>query len=348
MIRDISLLATTHGSLPYMDPDDAIDEIIRYTPDMPTWPQLPKIGYKHNMIAQFAHDIPGAVIDEETRNVFLDVSSVPANDLESYYERLLGEDPTRFSLDEDHFPGLHHLAARSAQLKSAKAVKGHMSGPVTMGTQILTGDKTPVLYGETEMELLLKALKMKGRWQQEFLQKFNPNTILIVDEPSLTLLGSPCVPIQKESAANLINEVMGGIGGLKGIHCCGNTDWGALMDLDIDVLSFDAYSFADTLALYTSDVESFLSRGGRLAWGITPTSDANIERETVDTLMTRFHEGVGQLVDKGIGVNTILDSSLITPACGLGMVTPANAVKALNLTSELSFRLRKQYAGGGM
>ncbi len=299
------------------------------------------------MIAQFAHDIPGTVIDEKTRNVFLNVSSVPANELESYYGRLLDEDAKGFPLDEDHFPGLHRLAARSAQLKSAKAVKGHMSGPVTMGTQILTEDKTPVLYEETGMELLLKTLKMKARWQQEFLKKLNPNTIVIVDEPSMTLLGSPCVPIQKESAANLINEVMGGINGLKGVHCCGNTDWGVLMGLDIDVLSFDAYSFAETLALYSSDVESFLSRGGRLAWGITPTTDANIEKESVDTLMTRFQEALGHLVDKGIGMSTILDSSLITPACGLGMVTPANAVKALGMTSDLSARLRKQHGRGG-
>ena len=295
------------------------------------------------MIAQFAHDLPGAVIDEKTKNVFLNLSTASAKKLEDYYERLLSDETGRFPLDKEHFPGLYRLATRTDPLRSSIAVKGQMSGPVTMGMQVLTDNKTPVLFEQAEMELMLKTLKMKARWQQDFLKRLNPNPIIIVDEPSMTLLGSPCVPIQKESAASLINEVLGGISGMKGIHCCGNTDWAVLMEMDIDVLSFDAYNLAHTLPLYASSVESFLSRGGRLAWGITPTIDVNIEKETVGSLMTRFQEALRQLIEKGLDMDTVLRSSLITPACGLGMVTPANAAKALGLTSELSSRLRKEY-----
>ena len=325
-----------------MDPEEAVGNILEFTPEIPTWPQLPRMGFRHNMIVQFATGIPGVVVDEETKNVFLNLSKTPAHKVETYYERLLGENADNFRLDEEYFPGLHALAAHARQIRSARAVKGHMSGPVTMGTQVMSERKTPVLYEQTEMEILLRTLKMKAKWQSVFLKDLNPNPILLVDEPSMTLLGSPCVPLQKEMAVNLINEVLGEIDAIKGIHCCGNTDWPVLLETGIDILSFDAYSWAHTIALYPSEVESFISRGGRLAWGITPTTDAAIETESADLLMKRLHEGMSRLVEKGIDMDEVMESSIITPACGLGLVAPLNAVKALGMTREISARMRKE------
>ena len=56
------------------------------------------------------------------------------------------------------------------------------------------------------------------------------------------------------------------------IHCCENTDWSMLLATDIDILSFDAYSFFDKLLLYAESLKGFIARGGILAWGLIPTS----------------------------------------------------------------------------
>ena len=337
------MLPTTIGSLPQSSAVEAVDLILRFTPEIPAWPQLPGLGFSHSMCVQCAHDLPGVIADDVAKVVRMDLSDVPAKELEEYYSRLLAGDPERFAADETHFPGLFELSRRREALRKALAVKGQLAGPVSIGLQTLTREKTPILYQGTEMELLLKSLRLKAQWHENFLKRCNPNTILFLDEPSMSLVGSPCVTIQKDIAVSYIDEVLSGLSGIKGVHCCGNTDWGALLETRTDVLSFDAYDWVHTLALYPSHVESFLSRGGKLAWGIIPTIDERIERENIESLMTRFQEGLTQLTSKGIDLDVILTSSFITPACGLGLTSAADALKALGFTKELSRRLRKEY-----
>ncbi len=62
-----------------------------------------------------------------------------------------------------------------------------------------------------------------------------------------------------------------------------------------------------------------------------PNSPA-VQSETVDSLVERLHEGMNLLVRKGIPLDDLLQSALITPACGLGTLTVEQAERALELT----------------
>ena len=73
-----------------------------------------------------------------------------------------------------------------------------------------------------------------------------------------------------EETANTVKEA----GGISGIHCCGNADWPSVLKSSIDILNFDAYGYFDAFAIYHSEVRGFLEKGGYLAWGIVPTTDA--------------------------------------------------------------------------
>jgi len=55
----------------------------------------------------------------------------------------------------------------------------------------------------------------------------------------------------------LLEEVFKGIKGIKGLHCCGNTNWSVLLDTTIDILSFDAYNYASSLSTHSGKVKSF-------------------------------------------------------------------------------------------
>jgi hypothetical protein len=46
-------LATGIGSLPFVDPEEALDLISGELPDMPHWPQLPQRGEREHFVYQF-------------------------------------------------------------------------------------------------------------------------------------------------------------------------------------------------------------------------------------------------------------------------------------------------------
>ena len=44
-------------------------------------------------------------------------------------------------------------------------------------------------------------------------------------------------------------------GAIVGIHCCGKTDWSIITESNVDILNFDALYYAESLALYSKDIE---------------------------------------------------------------------------------------------
>ncbi len=165
---------------------------------------------------------------------------------------------------------------------------------------------------------------MKARWQIKELKKLYPKVIIFIDEPSLVSLGSSYVNINADEAFEKLDEVIRAIkdeGALCGLHCCGNTDWPRLLKSGVDIISFDAYNFTKEFLLYRNELGGFYGRGGTVAWGIVPTSEA-IEKETAAGLARRL--------------NPISGSSLVTPSCGTGTLGEDLARKIFRMTKEVS------------
>ena len=165
---------------------------------------------------------------------------------------------------------------------------------------------------------------------------------MFVDEPYMTSFGSGFVSLNREQVLTLLNEVFAGIEGLKGVHCCGNTDWSILLDTSVDILNLDAYQYARSLSLYPDAVAAFLDRGGIIAWGIVPAGPA-VMSETADSLIERLHGAMDLLVQKGLSLDKLLATGLVTPSCGTGSLDPQVAERALVLTVELSAQMRARY-----
>jgi methionine synthase II (cobalamin-independent) len=332
------LQALAAGSLPHADPSDAC-RLVLETLDVPTWPQLPRRSFLENMYVQFSERFPGVVVDNE--RIYVDRDKDLDPDLEQLYLAYLMNDLEYGSISPDYAAGLHRFL--QLDLEGIPIIKGQVTGPVSWGLVVVDQNRRPVLYDEILAEAVAKHLRLKATWMEQELRKLVSQTIVFVDEPYMSSFGSALVSLNRDQAITLMEEVFAGIEGLKGVHCCGNTDWSLLLSTSVDILNLDAYEYAEALALYPEDVSAFLQRRGIIAWGIIPASD-QAWKETVDSLVERFHEVVGLLTAKGLHQDDLLAASLIMPSCGCGSLAVETAEQVLRLTADLSKALRERHA----
>ena len=335
----LSGLPTAIGSLPHTDPRKACSLIAKYLPEIPLWPQLPKRSFLENMYVQYSEGFPGLVLDQN--KIYVNLSKGFEKPLEKLYAAYLENKIEEFAIGERYAAGLYEFIGHRQEHTSA--VKGQVTGPITWGMTVTDENRRPVLYDETAADAVVKLLNMKARWQEKKLREFSDNTIIFLDEPYMSSIGSALVSIPREHVIELLEGAFDGIKGLKGIHCCGNTDWSLILDTSVDIVSFDAYTYSHTIALYQEALEKFLDGGGILAWGIVPHEEKAVNNEAVSTLLDRLTDAMAGIERKGIKRNKIIEQSLLTPACGLGAVSEEVAEHMLSMLSELSLAFRNKY-----
>jgi hypothetical protein len=246
----------------------------------------------------------------------VDTSTGFDKEIEKFYQHLEKGELDPFKITEDFARGLRILKDLSSEKnrKEIRYIKGQITGPVTFGLALIDQEGKPIFYDSTLREILIKHLSLKARWMEKKYNDLFPGvpTMIFFDEPSLSAFGSAFSSLNREDVIHSLNECFDAVKGLKGVHCCGNTDWSVLLSTNLDILSFDAYEYLEMLSLYPKELRFFLERGGILAWGIIPTSEAIIKEEA-ESLVKRFKEGVKTLSKKGID-QTLLERAILTPS----------------------------------
>jgi len=340
-------LATGIGSFPHQTAEAACDIILSTIPEMPFWPQLPKINFREQMEIQFCEGLPCIQLDEVRQRIYFDTTGDPTSQLEKFYANYMADNLDHFKISAEFSRGIYELEKKiSAQsLPSIKFFKSQVTGPITFGLTIVDEKKRSIYYNELFRDVVSKGITMKAKW---ILKKFKPlgyNQICFVDEPILSAFGSSTfVSVQREDVVTLLSEVFETVhqeGALVGTHCCGNTEWPILIDAGADIISFDAYEFGETIAYYPDQIKGFLESGGVIAWGIVPNSE-KFNQETTDSLIKKLEEKVDRLAAKGIDKNLIWDRCLLTPSCGTGSLSIELADRVFHRLADMSKVLRKE------
>jgi hypothetical protein len=338
--------ATMIGSVPHTDPESAVRLVLETLPDLPAWPQLPKRPGE-GMIEQYAAMLPGLTTRGGKTWIAADAPDFEEQLTDFYALYLAAEEGdadalARFGLAPERAAGFHALIDALARGGvRPRAVKGHLTGPFTLGTTLVDQNKRCAFYDDRLRDAIVRGLAMNARWQLDALAPLADDVVLFVDEPSLAAFGSSAFV---SVSARQIQEGLDGVCAAAaadhvrfGTHCCGNTDWSVLLTSSLDVVSFDSFGYFDRLLLYADDVVAFLERGGILAWGAVPSLDADaLAAATRDSLLERLEEQMSRLADLGPGADRVRAQALITPSCGTGTLSKELAEKALRLTSELS------------
>jgi len=325
--------------MPQVDPVEACSQVVRYLKDIPAWPQLPKRSFLENMYVQYSEGFPGAVVQDNS--IYVDRSQDLDKPLEQLYAAYLENDFNKYSISAEYASGLH--AFLNLDNLSPLAVKGQVTGPISWGLTVTDKDKRSIIYDDVLGDAAAKMLRLKASWQEKELRKISPNTIIFVDEPYMVSFGSAFVSISREKVISLLEEVLGGISGISGIHCCGNTDWSVLLETSVDILNFDTYNYSESLSLYPAEVKKFLDRNGTIAWGIVPNEAEVLGKETVASLKDRLEEAMAPFTRDGTPFRQLIEQGLLTPSCTLTPLSEEAAAHALELLVELSTVIRRRY-----
>lgn len=339
-------MATAIGSMPHANAEDAVKVVLDCIPDAPMWPQLPANGMNEQMEIQYSEALPDVVIDKEKQRIYFDTTDDTFAALGAFMEKIAMDDVDAFAISADYSKGIYAMEqALNVSGTSRSFVKVQTTGPLSFGLTVVDQDKRAIYYNDIYRDAVIKALAMKCRWQ---IRKFKPNAekvICFIDEPILSAFGSSTyVSVSRGDVIAALGEVIKAVhseGALAGIHCCGNTEWSILIDAGVDIISFDAFDFGDTIALYPDAVSEFLGAGKYLAWGIVPTNSEKVRTQSVDSLVAKFDSAVDNLAAKsGMSRDSIIERAFITPSCGTGSLPVADAELVFKLLRETSRKLQ--------
>jgi hypothetical protein len=337
-----SFATTGIGSLPQEDPEEAAAFVLEADVSIPFWPQLPGRGFAESMVPQFSEPMPCVHTDTAAGKLYWDPER-KFEELGRFYGLILAEDQEVFGLKGEKAAGFAAFRQAAAG-RRWPYVKGQVTGPITFTTSIHNRDGLP-LFGDAELRsAAVEVLARNARWQVEGLSEFAEETVIIfVDEPVLAVYGSSALAgISEGHVRQMVGHVREAIddaGGISGMHVCGNSDWGVMASTGVQVLNFDAHQFGHTLGLYPEAIADHLALGGCIAWGIVPTT-ADIAGAEVESLERKLREGFAALTDKGIDVELLRERALITPSCGAGNLSDAEARKVFVLLRQLRARLQ--------
>ncbi len=346
MTPRFNCIATGIGSLPITDPDRAVALSLQYLPEAPIWPQLPQRDFREQMDGQYSESLPGLKLDTAKKRFYFDSSLDLTPELEKFFGRYLEKDYGFFKISEGYaaaFPAL--IKALKKNIPPAmKFVKGHITGPLTAGISFKDETGKDIVHNDLLYDAVVKGLAMKAAWQIRELKQFGKPVIIFIDEPAMESLGSAFSAVSAQVISEKLNEIIDTIhelGGIAGIHCCGNADWPMIFNTRVDIVNFDAFGYMEKVMLYPEDIKKFYDRGCSLAWGIVPTG-AFTGRETADLLIAKLEAGMKRLEQQGVSREVLLRQCLITPSCGMGSLTAEKTEAILKLLREVSDRMQKK------
>ena len=165
-----------------------MDLFLHYVPEIPPWPQLPTYR-NEGMLIQFCQDYQGRTVTAD--KAFVNVSAADfGNRMLSFYEDYAAVADGRkalndslFALNKDDAPGFFRLLeVLDASGQKPAAVKGQITGPITLTTGIGDENGKAIFYNADIRDMAVKLLALKAAWQVETLSRFGCPVILFFDE----------------------------------------------------------------------------------------------------------------------------------------------------------------------
>jgi len=335
---DGNLLTTGMGILPHRDMDRALK--ISMSVDIPFWPQLPKMSFYEDMYVQASENFPGIILEPENLNIYFDTVKF-YSELENTFANF--ENPDFFRMSPKYSATYHTFMG--FDLSKYVSIRGQLEGPVSFGLKVLDENKKPIIFNEEVRSILFDFMARKANVQLNELKEKNPRAFIFIDEPGLQYIFSSVSGYTNDMARKDFEIFFNQVEHPRGIHLCGNPDWDFLLNLDIDILSFNAYNCGEIFVKYKRSIKKFLERGGIIGWGLVPANFDEFQKESQQNLIHHIEGLWNELLKEGFDIKEVLSKSILMPAtCALLNPDEFKTVEdAYNWLKDLSYRLREKY-----
>jgi len=294
--------------MPHRDVDQALE--LALSLDIPFWPQLPRVSLYEDMYVQTSQNFPGIVIDFDNERLSFETTRFE-QELDEYFDKM--DDPETFTLTSEYSVVFHKFLDK--ELKGYKAIRGQVTGPVSFGFKVLDENLKPIIYNDTARGVLFDFVQKKVNVQYRQLRERNPNAFVWLDEPGLSYVFSGLSGYSEQQAKQDYHNLVQGLEGPKGLHLCAEVNLPYLLELGIEILSFDAYQIGFMPKEYADSVAEFIKKGGIISWGIVPTESAVLSKQTPERLATILAEYWRVIAENtGLSLQQIAAQALIAPA----------------------------------
>ena len=351
MIFEANCGTTAMGIMPHKDIDRALDLALGL--DIPFWPQLPNVSLYEDMYVQTSENFPGISIDFEKGRLVFDTPKF-VEELNDYFSKM--EQPETFALTAEYSSVFNRFLSRN--LQGYSAVRGQITGPVSFGFKVLDEVLKPIIYNEEVRAILFDFIQKKVNHQYQELAARNKNAFVWVDEPGLGYIFSGFSGYNDQQAKEDYSTFVQGLEGPKGLHLCADVNLPYLLELGIEVLSFDAFQIGFMPKEYASNVADFIKKGGVISWGIVPTDSSILSTQTpeqLSSLLSDYWKVISE--NTGLSLKQIAEQALIAPArcclrdiaagtsetCGISNREEAIVEKAFAFLHHISHLLREKY-----
>jgi hypothetical protein len=341
-----SFVATAVGSMPHIDANQAVDLILSNLDMCPHVPQLSRADLREQMWIQCTEGLPRFKLDSEKLSYYFDTSGDPGPEVEQFYTEYLlvmeGAPADAFAIGPEYGKGIHRFLERVRQeQKKRPLIKIQVTGPLSFALTVTDENKRPIFYHPVFRDIAVKGMGLKAVWLLEQFQPLADHVIVFFDEPSLSAYGSSAfLAVSKNDVIESLDDVISMVaerGGIPGVHCCGNTDWGLLMETSTRIINFDAIDYMESMSLYAGQLSDFLARGGALAWGAVPNTEKILDETAVDVI-DRIRNGIDLLQRSGVDRALLTQNMLVTPACGCASMPVEQSEKVYAILAELQKR----------
>ena len=342
MIPSPHSLATGVGALPHTDPVVACSDVLDIFPQFPYVPSLPDRGQLESIVFNDSEQLPGRIIRDD--RLLFDSTTDQTEAMEQVYMDYVEGNYAPYGLHKEYASGFIEMMSHT--LSHAKVLKCQVTGPVTFGMQVVDANKRPIYYDAQLADVLSKMIALKALWcEKEMRQRTGvKETLIVLNEPYLASLGSSIVPIDKETVRAGWEDIAALVEGGLGIHCCSNTDWEFVLELNPSVISIDAYTTAKEFLLYADSIVSYLEQGGIMAWGVVPAEYNIFAKENPDSLYQKYLAIRARLCSRM--PEPLFDAqSLITPSCGIRFADRNGALTIMKTAAEISRCIRDKGTG---